>query len=106
MDNFTLAELQAMIDAIADSNTTLVTAEYIHTNASDQAVYDATDTDGDSGHIYVNDLGSNGFSIWIQSLVPAADVVNEYPTYGENEEGEMIVTGASGKNQLGEDENT
>ena len=103
MDNFTLAELQEMVDEL-NTGTTLVSAVYVHTNASNEGVYDGTDTDGDNGHIYVTDRGSEGFSININSLITAADVVNEYPTYGHNEEGEMVVTGASGKNQLAEDD--
>lgn len=104
MDNFTLAELQAMVDDL-NTGTTLVSAVYVHTNASNEAVYDATDTDGDNGHVYVTDRGADGFVININSLIASADVVHTYPTYGENEEGEMVVTGESGKNQLGEDEN-
>lgn len=103
MDNFTLAELQTMVDDL-NTGTILVSAVYIHTNASNEAVYDAVDTDGDEGHVYITDHGSDGFTIKIDSLIPEADVVHEYPTYGENEEGEMVVTGVSGKNQLGEDE--
>ena len=103
MDNFTLAELQTMVDDL-NTGTTLVSAVYIHTNASNEAVYDAVDTDGDNGHVYITDRGASGFTININSLITAEDVVHTYPTYGENEEGEMIVTGESGKNQVAEDE--
>lgn len=78
MDNFTLEELQAMI-VEAGENQTLVSAEWEHQNASGEGVYYAVDTDGDAGHIYVTDRGAEGFTINVDSLVTAADVVTEYP---------------------------
>ena len=103
MDNFTLAELQEMVDNLS-TGTILASAVYVHMNASGEGVYDATDTDGDNGHVYITDRGASGFTININSLITAEDVVHTYPTYGENKEGEMIVTGESGKNQVAEDE--
>ncbi len=103
MDNFTLAELQTMVDDL-NTGTTLVSAVYVHMNASGEGVYDATDTDGDSGHVYITDRGADGFTININSLITANDVVNTYPTYVQNEAGDMVVSGESGKNQIAEDE--
>jgi len=84
MDNFTLEELQQMI-VEQDSDTVLVSAEWVHINASNEGVYYAVDTDGDAGHIYVHDLGANGFSLNITCLVNATDVVTEYPPAYQDE---------------------
>lgn len=78
MDNFTLEELQAMI-VEAGENQTLVSAEWVDVNASNEGVYYAVDTDGDAGHVYITDRGADGFTINVASLVTANDVVTEYP---------------------------
>lgn len=85
MDNFTLEELNAMVVEAGESQT-IVEANWVGLNASNEGVYYATDTDGDAGHIYVMDRGSEGFTINVASLVAAADVVTEYPPVDVSEE--------------------
>ena len=77
MDNFTLEELNAMVVESGETQV-IVEANWIGLNASNEGVYYATDTDGDAGHIYITDRGSEGFTINVASLITANDVITDY----------------------------
>lgn len=77
MDNFTLEELNAMVVEAGETQV-IVEANWIGLNASNEGVYYATDTDGDAGHIYITDRGSEGFTINVASLITANDVITDY----------------------------
>jgi hypothetical protein len=76
MDNFTLEELNAMVVEAGESQT-IVEANWIGLNASNEGVYYATDADGDAGHIYIN-LRDGDYVINVASLVTANDVIHDY----------------------------
>ena len=87
MDNFTLAELNAMV-VEAGETPVIVEAHWIGLNAPNDGVYYATDTDGDAGHIYITDRASEGFTINVASLITANDVITDYIPASELEDTE------------------
>ena len=84
MDNITLEELNAMVVEAGETQT-IVEANWVGLNASNEGVYYATDTDGDAGHIYVMDRDGE-YVINVASLVTANDVVTEWSALEEGDE--------------------